>query len=114
MNVCETLNFKDMPEEQVREVIAKAEAELERRRQLKVAEVRGQIKVLADSVGMRPEDLVAAKPARGNRGKSKPVREVRYRNSANPAETWTGRGKRPHWLAQALSAGASLDSFRVN
>lgn len=112
MNVCE-IDFKEMPEGQIHELIARAGAELDRRRQIKVEEVRGQIKALADSVGMNPEDFVGGKSPRGQRGKVKPAREIRFRNTANPAESWTGRGKRPRWLAQALVAGASLDSFRV-
>ncbi|KDP84680.1 hypothetical protein CF70_017835 [Cupriavidus sp. SK-3] len=34
---------------------------------------------------------------------------VRYRDSAG--NTWTGRGKRPGWLAQALADGKTLDAF---
>lgn len=34
---------------------------------------------------------------------------VRYRDSAG--NTWTGRGKRPGWLAAALANGKTLDSF---
>lgn len=108
------LDFHQMPEGEIHEVIARADAELDRRRQLKISEVRNQIKSLAESVGMNPEDLVVGKSARNLRSKVKPVRAIRFRNTANPAETWSGRGKRPRWLAQALTAGASLDSFRVN
>jgi len=108
------LDFHQMPEGEIHEVIARADAELDRRRQLKISEVRNQIKSLAASVGLNPEDLCDAKSARNPRGKAKPARAIRFRNTANPAETWSGRGKRPRWLAQALTEGASLDTFRVN
>lgn len=113
MDVSE-LDFNKMPVEEIHEVIARADAELERRRQIKITEVRNQIKSLAESVGMSPELLLVAKTARRQRDKLKPVREIRFRNTSNPAETWTGRGKRPRWLAQALANGASLETFRVN
>ena len=38
---------------------------------------------------------------------------VRYRDPANPENTWAGRGKRPTWLNAALEAGADLQSFAV-
>jgi DNA-binding protein H-NS len=37
----------------------------------------------------------------------------KYRNPANPAETWTGRGRAPRWLAAELAAGRKLDEFLI-
>ena len=38
---------------------------------------------------------------------------VKYRNSDNPDDTWTGRGRQPKWLVAALKKGAKLDDFAV-
>jgi DNA-binding protein H-NS len=37
----------------------------------------------------------------------------KYRNPADPAETWTGRGKQPRWLTTQLRTGKKLDEFRI-
>jgi DNA-binding protein H-NS len=37
----------------------------------------------------------------------------KYRNPAEPAETWAGRGKQPRWLTAELRSGKSLDDFRI-
>lgn len=37
----------------------------------------------------------------------------KYQNPKNPAETWAGRGKRPHWLRALLRSGKKLDDFRI-
>jgi DNA-binding protein H-NS len=37
----------------------------------------------------------------------------KYRNPAEPAETWAGRGKQPRWLAAQLRSGKKLDDFRI-
>jgi DNA-binding protein H-NS len=37
----------------------------------------------------------------------------KYRNPADPAETWAGRGKRPLWLTAQLRTGKKLDDFRI-
>lgn len=50
-----------------------------------------------------------ARKARKPLGKVPP----KYRNPANPSETWTGRGKQPRWLAAYTSAGRSADEFLI-
>ena len=37
----------------------------------------------------------------------------KYRNPAEPAETWAGRGKQPRWLTAQLRTGKKLDDFRI-
>jgi DNA-binding protein H-NS len=37
----------------------------------------------------------------------------KYRNPAEPSETWTGRGKQPRWLTAQLRAGKRLEDFRI-
>ena len=37
----------------------------------------------------------------------------KYRNPAEPAQTWSGRGKQPRWLSEQLGAGKKLDDFRI-
>jgi DNA-binding protein H-NS len=38
----------------------------------------------------------------------------KYRNPAEPSETWAGRGKKPRWLAAQLKSGKKIDDFRIN
>jgi DNA-binding protein H-NS len=37
----------------------------------------------------------------------------KYRNPAEPEETWAGRGKQPRWLTAQLRSGKKLDDFRI-
>jgi len=37
----------------------------------------------------------------------------KYRNPAQPAETWSGRGKQPRWVVALLRSGKQLDDFRI-
>src|SRR5947209_8758272 len=37
----------------------------------------------------------------------------KYRNPAQPGETWAGRGKQPRWLTAELRSGKKLDDFRI-
>lgn len=37
----------------------------------------------------------------------------KYRNLKEPFETWSGRGKRPRWLAAALKSGHTIEEFVI-
>jgi DNA-binding protein H-NS len=36
-----------------------------------------------------------------------------YRNPANPAETWSGRGRKPRWFEAALASGTKVSELIV-
>ena len=40
-------------------------------------------------------------------------RSIKYRNTDNKEETWTGRGRKPTWLVEALAAGRDLEDFAI-
>ncbi|MBR1280353.1 H-NS family nucleoid-associated regulatory protein [Bradyrhizobium sp. AUGA SZCCT0283] len=37
----------------------------------------------------------------------------KYRNPAQPSETWSGRGKQPRWLTAALKTGHKIEEFVI-
>jgi DNA-binding protein H-NS len=37
----------------------------------------------------------------------------KFKNPAQPSETWAGRGKQPRWLTAQLRSGKKLDDFRI-
>lgn len=37
----------------------------------------------------------------------------KYRNDSAAGETWSGRGKRPRWLVEAVRTGRKLEDFRI-
>lgn len=80
----------------------------------KLQGARAEIERIAREAGVSVAELLAqagskaAKPA-----SNRPPVAAKYRNPADPSQTWTGRGKRPRWLADAVAAGASQDSFLI-
>ncbi|WP_420875302.1 H-NS family nucleoid-associated regulatory protein [Phaeovulum veldkampii] len=46
-------------------------------------------------------------------GKKRKPAAAKYANPANPSETWTGRGRKPRWMAAALAEGKSLDDLAI-
>ena len=37
----------------------------------------------------------------------------KYRNPADPAETWAGRGRQPRWVTEQLRSGRKLEDLRI-
>ncbi len=85
--------------------VAKAIASYKDRRK---AEARAEVDELAKRLGFSLNELVEVTPSR-KRIASAP----KYRHPENPAITWSGRGRKPAWMADALAAGKTLDDLAV-
>jgi DNA-binding protein H-NS len=58
-------------------------------------------------------DRLSTNRLRSKRGGVRGPVAPKYRNPANPAETWAGRGLKPRWLAAALKSGKKLEHFSI-
>lgn len=104
-----------------REMLDKKEQALKSKSHDKVL---AKIVALAKEAGLTAADITkalsAGKPAKA--GKASKVAKKgalagkkvapKYRNPANPEQTWTGRGVSPTWV-QALKAAGTLDSALI-
>ncbi|HRN62380.1 MAG TPA: H-NS histone family protein [Luteimonas sp.] len=55
----------------------------------------------------------ATKKAPAKKGRKLGKVPPKYRNPANAAETWTGRGKQPRWLAAQVKKGKKPEDFLI-
>jgi DNA-binding protein H-NS len=46
-------------------------------------------------------------------GRKRKSAAPKYAHPENPALTWSGRGRRPGWVNEALEAGKSLDDLKI-
>ncbi|MWB78963.1 H-NS histone family protein [Pseudooceanicola sp. 216_PA32_1] len=49
----------------------------------------------------------------GQSSKSRKVNPPKYRDPADPTQTWSGRGRQPGWVKQLLDEGKSLDDYLI-
>ena len=90
-----------------------------------IALVRQKLTQLAKAEGYAISELFGsagapvrvAKPAAEKssslKGKSTGKVAPKYRNPANPSETWAGRGQQPKWLAAETGKGRPLEEFLI-
>ncbi len=75
-----------------------------------LANVRAQVAKVAHESGFELRDLFGANSLRPGRKKVAP----KYQDPKNPANTWTGRGRPPRWLAELLkSKGTKKEDFLI-
>jgi DNA-binding protein H-NS len=91
------------------------EKEIKTRQQQEVKKAREQILAIAQDVGLPVEALLSAKAAKsGKAGKGgQSAGSAQYRNPNDNAQTWTGRGRKPKWVLDALSNGKDLAELRA-
>ncbi len=73
-----------------------------------------QIKAMALENGIPLEsvlqELGSVRKSSGAKAKS----AAQYYNPADPSQTWTGKGRKPKWIEEALEAGKALEDFRIS
>ena len=96
--------------EELEGLVKDAQAEITARREAERERILGQMRELAASLGMTLEDIGRLERGKGGAASGVPPK---YRHPNNPLLTWTGRGKRPAWITEALASGKSLKDLAV-
>jgi DNA-binding protein StpA len=99
-------------------VVTKERREEEERLQRQRAEQQEKINTLLELMkadGISPEELFGNDVATMRVGKKRQPRPAKYRYTdlSGESKTWTGQGRTPKAIAQALAEGKSLDDFLI-
>jgi DNA-binding protein H-NS len=87
------------------------EKEIKNRQQDEVKKAREQILAIAQDVGLPVEELLSTKSTKPRKsGQSNSA--AQFRNPEDGAQTWTGRGRKPKWVLDALSNGKTMDDLK--
>jgi DNA-binding protein H-NS len=71
------------------------------------ASTKETLRAMAEKAGFNLNELF------GKRGVKRGPSSVKYRNPKDTSQTWTGRGRKPNWLVDALKKGPKIDSFAI-
>ena len=95
-------------------LIVDARARIETVKKQQFSELRRALEAQARTAGFDIYELFS-----GGRSKAPAVTgdkkavAPKYRDPANAAQTWTGRGKQPQWVRDALAAGKTLEQLAI-
>jgi DNA-binding protein H-NS len=111
------IDWSEYSDEDIGRFLDELQAEREKRKVGKRKELKDRIRNLLKEEGLSVEDVFPADGrGRARAPKGKPLgveRPVKYRNPADVSQTWTGMGRKPGWLVEALASGKRIEEFAV-
>lgn len=100
------MSRKDLLQLQDEVAVALKEAE-----QRELTEALKAAEKAAAEFGYSLDEVIGTSQKTAGAKKSKAA--PKYRNPENHAETWTGRGRKPHWVHKALTDGLDISALEI-
>ncbi len=120
-----SINVENLSAKELAALIAKASQRQKKLKKRKpAAGVRKRINAIAREAGYTVAELFGGGAAK-SASSSKPAKKTRksgsagskvapkYRNPANPSQTWAARGKQPKWMVAEIAKGKKLEDFAI-
>lgn len=74
----------------------------------KRAEAKAALEAVAKEHGMSLSEILGASIK-----SSRSAAPAKYKNPADPSQTWSGRGRQPAWFKEAIAAGKKKKSLEI-
>lgn len=100
------IELETMSKEDLEQLIRDAQKALKTVDTRRKAEAKRAVEQAAKEYGFSLDEIVTA-GTKGSKGAPK------YANPADPSQTWTGRGRKPNWVIEALAEGRDLDELSL-
>jgi DNA-binding protein H-NS len=98
-------DLEKMPLDQLWRLHESIIAILDRKLVDETSKLQHKLDELGRKFGKTPSDIPQRRPY--------PKVEPKFRNPADPSQTWSGRGKQPRWISKLLAVGRKLDDLRI-
>ncbi|MEB8387455.1 H-NS histone family protein [Rhodobacteraceae bacterium KMM 6894] len=74
------------------------------------------VKDKAKELGFSLKELVGGHDASSDddSGATRTPSAPKYSNPDDATQTWTGRGRKPNWIKDAIDGGADIETMRIN
>lgn len=104
------INIDKMSYRELLELQGAVAAAIVSRKEEEKGELKRKLAELADQSGFAMDELFGTRRGRKSSSASS---AIKYRNPKDASQTWTGRGRKPNWLVDALKKGQKLESFQA-
>ncbi|WP_299657188.1 H-NS histone family protein [uncultured Jannaschia sp.] len=74
-------------------------------------EAQAAVEAQARELGFSLAELIDGSGKAGK--KARTPQPAKYRHPENASLTWSGRGRQPGWIKEAIASGTSLDTFLI-
>ncbi len=107
MNKNNAIDLESLNVDELRAITESAQQLIAKKQHQSLYDAYMQFEKIAQESGSTISEILAA----GEKLEKK--RNIKYRNTENNDDTWTGRGRKPTWLVEALAAGNNLEDFAI-
>ncbi|MGM8884824.1 H-NS histone family protein [Psychrobacter sp. 1U2] len=101
------IDLQNLDVDQLRAITENAQQLIDQKQHQRLYDAYMQFEKIAEDADSSIDEILKA----GEKLEKK--RSIKYRNTDNNEETWTGRGRKPTWLVEALAAGRELNEFAI-
>lgn len=101
-----TVDLETLSRDDLQKLINDAQKALKTVDARRMADAKRAAELAAKEYGFSLEDVVQS-------GVKSPKGAPKYVNPSDSSQTWTGRGRKPNWLIEAMNAGKSLDEMAL-
>ena len=103
------IDLEKMSEKELKELRLRVDKAISTLGSRRLAAARQAAEEAAMKHGFSLSDLVAAKAGKATKSKS----PAKFRNPADPAMTWSGKGRQPGWIKEGLAKGRTVGDFAI-
>lgn len=101
------INLDGLNVDELRAITENAQQLISQKQHQRLHDAYIQFEQIAEDTGSSIDEILKA-------GESlEKKRNIKYRNTEDSNDTWTGRGRKPTWLVDALASGSNLEDFAI-
>lgn len=104
--------LKDMAVEELVELKQGIDKLISQKQKEQTKDLVEEFKVKAAKLGLTIEDIMDLESNKPRKTKGKKV-APKYQNPNDNSQTWTGRGRKPLWVEEALKKGKKLEDLAI-
>jgi DNA-binding protein H-NS len=109
------MDISKLTTKELQALLKRIPKEIDRRKQQEKSKLVEDITQIASKRGFSLRDLIGRTPrsVKGKKARKRKPVAVKYRHPEQAELTWTGRGRKPHWVTKWLDGGKTMESLAV-
>lgn len=109
------MDISKLTTKELQALLKRIPKEIKERKQQEKSKLLDDITQIASKRGYSLRDLIGKAPrvAKGKKARKRKPVAVKYRHPEQADLTWTGRGRKPHWVTKWLGEGKTMEMLAV-
>ena len=109
------MDISKLTTKELQALLKRIPKEINKRKQREKSKLLDEIAQIASKRGYSLRDLVGKSPrsVRSKKTRARKPVAVKYRHPEQGNLTWTGRGRKPHWVTKWLDEGKKMETLAV-